>query len=107
MTTFEQAYAGGAVGLISWLKDSPNGGHNRLTPEEVVLVAKLMNNNQNDAEVLTVWGALQRDMIHLDMIHPLIVNRLLQSCGVPPISAEDIETNRLRREASMGVISST
>ncbi len=101
--TFEQSIADGTEALIAWLKASPNGGHNRLTPEEIVLVAELINNSLNNNDVISVWAALQRDPVPLEMIHPLIVNRLLRACGVPPISAEQIETNRLRREASLCV----
>lgn len=91
-TTFEQAYAAGAVGLIAWLKASPNGGHNRLAPEEILLVAELMNTKLNDTEVKAVWGALCRDPVVIKAINPLVMNRIIQAAtsNIPPRSAEEI-----------------
>lgn len=93
MKTFEQAFTVGTEALIAWLNASPNGGHNRLTPEEVVLVAELINTKLNDTEVVAVWLALENDVVHhIYKIHPLVKDRIVQAAtsNIPPRSAEEI-----------------
>ncbi len=105
MITFEQAFADGTEALIAWLKASPNGGHNRLTPEEVVLVAGLMNTKLNDTEVMSVWIALERDVVHhIYKIHPLVQDRVLQAAEATrvPLTEEQIEANRRAAMAMTG-----
>jgi len=92
----DRAKTDGAQELITFLKDSPNGGHNRLDPDDVKLVGMLMNESLNDKDIIALWTALQRDMVNLRLVHQYVADTVVRAAYAlqPPENAEQIEAER-------------